>query len=108
MKSILRNPTRKEKRNAHKRACAAAGMPAEDQEAWGSGDPAEREEAMLSEEIEGNDNAEKERLTAISSMSFPLSAAWNGWRGSGMRGHIARADSRTSPTSSIQRTSLPC
>ena len=64
MKSILRNPTRKEKRNAHKRACAAAGMPAEDREAWGSGDPAEREEAMLSEEIEGNDNAEKERLTA--------------------------------------------
>ena len=64
MKSILRNPTRNEKRNAHKRACAAAGMPAEDREAWGSGDPAEREEAMLSEEIEGNDNAEKERLTA--------------------------------------------
>lgn len=30
MKSILRNPTRKEKRNAHKRACAAAGMPAEE------------------------------------------------------------------------------
>ena len=64
MKSILRNPTRKEKRNAHRRACAAAGMPAEDREAWGSGDPAEREEVMLSEEIEGNDNAEKERLTA--------------------------------------------
>ena len=64
MKSILRDPTRKEKRNAHRRACAAVGMPAEDQETWGSGDPAEREEAMLSEEIEGNDNAEKERLTA--------------------------------------------
>ena len=63
MKSILRNPTRKEKRNAHKRACAAAGMPAEDQEAWGSGDPADREEILLCNEIEGNDNAEKERLT---------------------------------------------
>ena len=63
MKSILRNPTRKEKRNAHRRACAAAGMPAEDQEAWGSGDPAEREEILLCNEIEGNDNAEKERLT---------------------------------------------
>ena len=64
MKSILRNPTRKEKRNAHKRACSAAGMSAEDRTEWGAGDPAEREETMLNEEIEGNDNAEKERLTA--------------------------------------------
>ena len=63
MKSILRNPTRKEKRNAHKRACSAAGMSAEDRAEWGAGDPAEHEDLMLSEEIEGNDNAEKERLT---------------------------------------------
>ena len=63
MKATLRNPTRKEKRNAHKRACSAAGMSAEDRAEWGAGDPAEHEDLMLSEEIEGNDNAEKERLT---------------------------------------------
>ena len=63
MKSILREPTRQEKRNAHRRACSAAGMSIEDQEDWGTADPSEREEVFLINEIEGNDNAEKDRLT---------------------------------------------
>ena len=63
MKSILREPTRQEKRNAHRRACSAAGMSIEDQEDWGTADPSECEEVFLINEIEGNDNAELPILT---------------------------------------------
>lgn len=52
VKSILREPTRQEKRNAHRRACSAAGMSIEDQEDWGTADPSEREEVFLINEID--------------------------------------------------------